>query len=163
GKEKAPYSVHKDILTQECPFFAKMFESGMVEEQTNQVKLPEDNNEAFRQFISWIYFESIPLIDRDNLPLVLECWILAEKFGMTHWQECITFEINAHWDYRGMLTRDVVWVLDNVSHTSDLYKLAINQFAREVAGTSENFKNGEAIREELEQVLARENFPVIDF
>ncbi|OCT53055.1 hypothetical protein CLCR_11043 [Cladophialophora carrionii] len=54
GKEQVTYRTHKDILIERCPFFAKMFDSGMSEAHTNHVQLPEDSHAAFEQFLSWI-------------------------------------------------------------------------------------------------------------
>ena len=136
----------------------------MTEAQTNQVKLPEDSYEAFEQFISWVYFsKSTPKIDDDNLPLALKCWTLADKFVMPKWQDTIISSLMVYWNQSDLLTRDVSWVLENVSDVSTLYRLVVDQFVWQVATTSRDYKNSKANRRELEQVLTREDFPVADF
>ncbi|EXJ73390.1 uncharacterized protein A1O5_03150 [Cladophialophora psammophila CBS 110553] len=158
GQEKATYRIHKDVLVVNSTFFAKMFVSGMIEAQTNEVYFPEDCPEVFEQFASWIYrpLEETRPYEYDDSIRTLKCWAFADKFGIPLWQDQLMKNIMEYWSNYRLSFHDISWVLNNVSNMTALYKLAVDQFAWELEIAPGRL-------EEAEPLLLMHDFPILRF
>ncbi|TGO44417.1 hypothetical protein BCON_0523g00040 [Botryotinia convoluta] len=89
GFDQVVFNVHKTILCQKIAFFDKMFNGKFLEGITHSAKMPEDNIEAFKLMLGWVYSGAIePGIgltfadgNSASTPL-LELLILAEKYDI---------------------------------------------------------------------------------
>ncbi|KAF5875761.1 uncharacterized protein Bfra_011523 [Botrytis fragariae] len=89
GFDQVVFNVHKTILCKKIAFFDKMFNGKFLEGITHSAKMPEDNIEAFKLMLGWVYSGAIePGIDLTfangnsaSTPL-LELLILAEKYDI---------------------------------------------------------------------------------
>lgn len=112
GESEVKYMAHKQMLIDNCPFFAKCLSSGMEEAQTNVVKLPEDDCDAIDQFIFFIYYKTVNIPDGDDrLTVLLKAWVLGDKFGMREWQNKIIDGLIAFWNRSGgdLKHRNSLW------------------------------------------------------
>lgn len=79
------FLAHKKILCEKAPFFDKMFSGSFQEGTTQCATLPEEDLEAFKRFIGWIYHGSIEVHQLKEWPLTrcIHLFALAEKYGVT--------------------------------------------------------------------------------
>lgn len=90
GREAVVFNLHKRLLCDKIPVFDKMFNGHFEESTTQTAKMPEDNVEAFKIMIGWVYNGVIePDIglefktpNSSKTPLI-ELLILAEKYDVT--------------------------------------------------------------------------------
>ena len=68
---------HKLILTAQAPFFESMFTSGMVEAQTNRIKVADSNVKNFKAMLGFLYTGAL----RDPFDTD-EVMILASKYNL---------------------------------------------------------------------------------
>jgi hypothetical protein len=55
GPEEKIFTVHKKLLCGRSDFFLKAFSNGFAEAQTGVISFPEDTEEAFDKFVTWLY------------------------------------------------------------------------------------------------------------
>jgi hypothetical protein len=55
GPEEKIFTVHKKLLCDRSDFFQKAFSNGFEEGRTGIISFPEDTEEAFNKFVTWIY------------------------------------------------------------------------------------------------------------
>ncbi|TVY35864.1 hypothetical protein LOCC1_G008543 [Lachnellula occidentalis] len=85
GPRKEHFHVHKDLLCNKIPYFAKMFKGGFQEAITNSASFPEDVPGSFDILITWVYHGKLrPLtMLKDNRNAmawkVIALYSLAEK------------------------------------------------------------------------------------
>jgi hypothetical protein len=69
---------HKIILTSTSEYFETLFESGMQESKSNEIIIPEDENEdLFKEFIQFLYSGKV---DCSNEQHLVEFLIVANKY-----------------------------------------------------------------------------------
>ncbi|OAP58537.1 hypothetical protein AYL99_07627 [Fonsecaea erecta] len=158
GKEKAVYRIHKAVLIKESSFFEKMFASGMIESQTHQVSLPEDQPEAFEQFVSWVYAGNDSQMKDAEPTMIMTCWALADKFGVPSWHNWLINKLIDHWDFHGFSFDHVSWVSANANHESALCRLVIDQFVWHLEENPNTYFKNET-SPEVSQLLSRPDFP----
>ncbi|KIY02916.1 uncharacterized protein Z520_01381 [Fonsecaea multimorphosa CBS 102226] len=165
GKEKVTYRMHKATLVKKSTFFAKIFASGMMESQTHEVSLPEDDLETFERFASWIYGQDDTESTDDNSKMIMKCWALADKYGVPMWQDQLITKLMDHWIPHGIPICNAAWVLDNVSSETPLSKLAIDRLAWDMRKSPPRyFKDGETeMVQDLDLLLSRHDFPLSNF
>lgn len=103
GPNKTQYFVHEQALAraEAGEFFNKIFTNGFKEEHTKCLELPEDDADAFRGFVAWLYSECVSPVaasgstanfvarqgaDPDRL---LRIYILAHKYMITKLQDVV--------------------------------------------------------------------------
>jgi len=55
GPEEKIFTVHKKLLCDRSDFFLKAFSNGFAEAETGIISFPEDTEEAFAKFVTWLY------------------------------------------------------------------------------------------------------------
>ncbi|TVY81681.1 hypothetical protein LSUE1_G006000 [Lachnellula suecica] len=92
GPQKTLLRVHKVLLCQKIPYFAKMFQGGFKEATDNFATFPEDNREEFDLLIEWVYTGKIRGLENNAYPNIrtqisswalLPFYTLAEKLCLT--------------------------------------------------------------------------------
>lgn len=140
-----------------------MFASGMIEAQSNQVNLPEDDCEAFGHIVNWMYHGSTIEVkenDAEDISIAFGCWVLAEKFGMEELQDTVISVLMEYWSRHVILLSDVGWVLENVNCTSNLCRLVMDELAWDMTKCSSDFREEGDNLEQLESFLRREDLPI---
>ncbi|XP_065203506.1 speckle-type POZ protein B-like [Planococcus citri] len=74
------YQVHKNILAARSTYFAKMFESGMKENQQNCVEITDVNEEIMGEMLKFIYTGVCENLDK----LADDLLIAADKYDIDH-------------------------------------------------------------------------------
>ena len=142
----------------------------MIEAQTNRVELPEENCETFDFFIDYIYDSKVdfPSIDERGTDAsavdAMKVCVLAEKFCMPDWQNQVINHLMDLWQEYLISPESVSWMLDNVSESTPLFRLVMNQFSHHIAYYYEEFLHGSGEEEEqqhkrsLDALCTREGF-----
>jgi hypothetical protein len=131
GSSKTSFTLHKDLLTKNSPFFEKCLRSGFLEKQKDQVELPEDSPEVFEHFINWIYREDvIKPTDQDSLELAIQSYVFADKLCMPAFKNRLMTKIRAYHEATGIhLETLLLWRTLEVPET-----LPLGQFLYDQAG-----------------------------
>jgi hypothetical protein len=61
GPEEKMFMVHKKLLCDRSDFFLKAISNGFEEGRTGIISFPEDTEEAFNKFLTWLYTGNIAL------------------------------------------------------------------------------------------------------
>ncbi|TGO63349.1 hypothetical protein BOTNAR_0101g00230 [Botryotinia narcissicola] len=147
GSDQVVFTVHKALLCKKIAFFDKMFNGKFLEGITHCAKMPEDNIEAFKLMLAWVYGGAIePGIgltfadgNSASTPL-LELVILAEKYD-------INPLVDATMDYlinllqeKKIIIGESLWMY-SYEHTRRTSKLRL--FFTRLAIYAMRFKDGE--------------------
>ncbi len=63
GPERTKFHLHKDLIYPRSPFFAKFLQANAFKEgEERQVKLEEEDPEAFEQLVNWTYTDSFAVV-----------------------------------------------------------------------------------------------------
>ena len=86
GENLRHFRVYKKLLCAKVPYFQKMFASGFKEVIEKTVRMPEDDPDAFNQFLEWFYKGALQPVNiaketRDGGPLFnrVKLYRFAEK------------------------------------------------------------------------------------
>ena len=97
GPSKTSYTLHKDLLCANSPFFEKCLKSSFLEKQKDQVELPEDSPEVFEHFVNWIYREDVfEPTDEPSVELAIHTYVFADKLCMPTFKNRLMTKIRAY-------------------------------------------------------------------
>src|SRR5277367_4403703 len=83
GPTQQPYSLHKDLLCAQSPFFASCLNSDFREAATDTVTLPTDAPEIFDHFVHWAYRDDVTtLTDQAAAETAIRTYVLADRLCM---------------------------------------------------------------------------------
>ncbi|ESZ89668.1 hypothetical protein SBOR_9946 [Sclerotinia borealis F-4128] len=86
GTNKVKFAIRRKILCARVPFFKCMFMGDFAEATTQSAALPEDDPDAFRLLLTWLYTGSIAsenFPDDSFLIPLSTLFILAEKYNVS--------------------------------------------------------------------------------
>ncbi|KAF7909214.1 uncharacterized protein EAE98_012293 [Botrytis deweyae] len=174
GFDQVVFNVHKAILCNKIAFFDKMFNGKFLEGITHCAKMPEDNIEAFKLMLGWVYSgviePGIGLTFADgnsaSTPL-LELLILAEKYDINPLVDVtMDYLINLLQEKR-IIIGESLWVY-TYKHTRRTSKLRL--FFTRLAIYAMRFKDGEFTSnpkfwtlKEIHSILAQNSEILMDY
>ena len=82
GPQKEEIKTNKFMLMARSPVFTRMFQSGMKEQNTNQVKLPDESVEVCREMLTYIHTDQAPNIRN----MAEDLWKAANKYELADLQ-----------------------------------------------------------------------------
>ncbi|KIW11494.1 hypothetical protein PV08_10794 [Exophiala spinifera] len=163
GPGKAPYSVHKDVLVQASPFFADRLAQGTANNSTtNEVTFPDPDvtREPFISFIYWAYYGTIDPRQLNVFGSVWlkHSWLLAYKLRMPQWQNrIIDALIDTCWKKRRVEISELAWLVNHVPRHSNLFRLALDQFAYDISDKGVKYDD-----KELKRLFDTSSFSICD-
>ena len=103
GPTNALFCVHKKLLCDRVPYFAKMFSGRFKEASETSASFPEDSVQSFDLLLTWVYYRKIRKVElKPKVGKVREiCWnwinfySLAEKFCIDELMDLILDTIRA--------------------------------------------------------------------
>jgi hypothetical protein len=89
----ATWHLHKDILSQRCPFFRTISNGHFIEGEYGIVKLDDDNPEALERMLQYIYAKIMPEphtfeASSTAMQQLTELYIIADKYCLTGLRDC---------------------------------------------------------------------------
>jgi hypothetical protein len=118
---------------EKSPFFQKCLSSGMIEQQTNKVNLPEDSSRAFEFVANWLYSTSINGAGKNweecEIYLIMRAWVLADKYCMPDLQNALIDGLGYYWVRCFVHPYNLAWVAYHTHRESPLYRLVMDQLA----------------------------------
>lgn len=95
--EEVSWILPKSLLTHHSKFFDAALNGTFAESNSRSVTMPEDNPDAFRLFVQWLYIGDIMIDDADEW---LEAWVLGDKIGNIAFRNCAMSKlVNDHEHY----------------------------------------------------------------
>ncbi|TGO17000.1 hypothetical protein BPAE_0456g00040 [Botrytis paeoniae] len=174
GFDQVVFNVHKAIICEKIAFFDKMFNGKFLEGIIHSAKMPEDNIEAFKLMLGWVYSGAIePGIgltfangDSASTPL-LELLILAEKYDINQLVDAtMDYLIDLLQEKRIIIGESLwVYIYENTRQTSKL-----RLFFTRLAIYAMRFKDGEFTSnpkfwtlKEIHSILAQNSEILMDY
>ncbi|KAL8869640.1 MAG: hypothetical protein Q9198_007832 [Flavoplaca austrocitrina] len=93
------WTIHKRLLAHHSPYFAAAFNGNFTESATNTVCFVEDDPDAFKLFVQWLYSGELvrDLGDEDDLPNILcLAWALGDKLQCPVFQDRVMLKFVAY-------------------------------------------------------------------
>ncbi|KAL8715991.1 MAG: hypothetical protein Q9220_000658 [cf. Caloplaca sp. 1 TL-2023] len=140
GEERESWTVHTKLLTHASSFFASAFNGSFSEAATKSIELPEDDPDAFRLFVQWLYTGKFVMremyedqyigekFEFDGIPLfACNVWHLGDKLGCPIFKDFATIRLISCYSER-WLTPDHAGKIYQVSPPGSLIRqLAVDQ------------------------------------
>lgn len=86
GNEAKPYRLHKKLLTSQSDYFKTAFKNeDLVEGQTQEMKMPENDPVVFEILVNWLYKKRLPsskdfVNKQDGFEACISLFVLADRY-----------------------------------------------------------------------------------
>ena len=132
GPDSYAFTVYKELLCHDSPFFKAALEGSFKEGDEQTVSLPDDEVETFKIYQTWLNTLQLRYnFDHEEWWLCFaKIWVFADKIGSPTLKNrtvdalCATINSNDRLDWPS--PRAVYYTFDNTSSDSPLRKLAVN-------------------------------------
>lgn len=131
GEENTHWILHEKLLCHHSPFFRKIFYA--KGSTTQSFGLPEDDDNAFKTFVGWLYSSSLPVPrEESDLGVLFELYLMAEKFQIPHLIADV-LQVVREWykfsdSYPGL--RRVQYIYANTENGSPMRHMLVHSIAR---------------------------------
>jgi hypothetical protein len=131
GEENTHWILHEKLLCHHSPFFRKIFYA--KGSTTQSFGLPEDDDNAFKTFVGWLYSSSLPVPREEaDLGVLFELYLMAEKFQIPNLIADV-LQVVREWykfsdSYPGL--RRVQYIYANTENGSPMRHMLVHSIAR---------------------------------
>jgi hypothetical protein len=131
GEENTHWILHEKLLCYHSPFFRKIFYA--KGSTTQSFGLPEDDDNAFRTFVGWLYSSSLPVPrEESDLGVLFDLYLMAEKFQIPNLIADV-LQVVREWykfsdSYPGL--RRVQYIYANTENGSPMRHMLVHSIAR---------------------------------
>lgn len=131
GEENTHWILHEKLLCHHSPFFRKIFYA--KGSTTQSFGLPEDDDNAFKTFVGWLYSSSLPVPrEESDLGVLFELYLMAEKFQTPNLIADV-LQVVREWykfsdSYPGL--RRVQYIYANTENGSPMRHMLVHSIAR---------------------------------
>ncbi|KAJ8116714.1 hypothetical protein OPT61_g1916 [Boeremia exigua] len=131
GEDNTHWILHEKLLCYHSPFFRKVFYA--KGSSTQSFGLPEDDDNAFKTFVGWLYSSSLPVPrEESDLGVLFELYLMAEKFQIPHLIADV-LQVVREWykfsdSYPGL--RRVQYIYANTENGSPMRHMLVHAIAR---------------------------------
>ncbi|KAF1926829.1 uncharacterized protein M421DRAFT_207547 [Didymella exigua CBS 183.55] len=131
GEENTHWILHEKLLCHHSPFFRKIFYA--KGNTTQSFGLPEDDDNAFKSFVGWLYSSSLPVPrEESDLGVLFELYLMAEKFQIPNLIADV-LQVVREWykfsdSYPGL--RRVQYIYANTENGSPMRHMLVHSIAR---------------------------------
>src|SRR5436190_9727736 len=129
GATSTPFDAHIELLCDCSPYFNKVFNDRLDDRTPEPVRLPDDDPDAFTEFLNWAYrgtiFQSRPSPSWIDL---CRLWVLAGKFEISKLQNLVVTHCkNKYSTESGLVAKDAVeYVYDHAIPGSPLRQMVVD-------------------------------------
>lgn len=131
GEENTHWILHEKLLCHHSPFFRKIFYA--KGSTTQSFGLPEDDDNAFKTFVGWLYSSSLPVPrEESDLGVLFDLYLMAEKFQIPNLIADV-LQVVREWykfsdSYPGL--RRVQYIYANTESGSPMRHMLVHSIAR---------------------------------
>lgn len=131
GEENTHWILHEKLLCHHSPFFRKIFYA--KGSTTQSFGLPEDDDNAFKTFVGWLYSSSLPVPrEESDLGVLFDLYLMAEKFQIPNLIADV-LQVVREWykfsdSYPGL--RRVQYIYANTENGSPMRHMLVHSIAR---------------------------------
>ncbi|KAL9620201.1 MAG: hypothetical protein Q9160_005210 [Pyrenula sp. 1 TL-2023] len=85
GEPGREFHLHKKLMTSQSPFFEGAFrDTGFIEGQTQSLRLPENDPDAFELLVHWLYTNNLPdpkkqAAQENGIAFIINFFLLADR------------------------------------------------------------------------------------
>ena len=137
GPQGERFTIHKQLLCNKSPYFEAAFKGKFKEAKKKQMKLPEDDVTAFKQFQHWLY-AGTPLPNADitectsinhEWKVLVQLYILGDKYQIPTLQNAATHGIiESQHTRRQTSVASYILAYEQTTPKSQLRKLLVDIF-----------------------------------
>ncbi|KAL8952333.1 MAG: hypothetical protein Q9222_001744 [Ikaeria aurantiellina] len=150
SNERESWNVHMKLLAHASPFFASAFNGYFSEAVTKSIELPEDNPDAFRLFVQWLYSgksvtretyekqENGKYKRKDIVAFACSVWHLGDKLLCPIFKDFAIIRLIAHFSMRYIMEKDAEQIYEISPPESSIRKLAVDQVLWDIKSVSEH-------------------------
>lgn len=138
GDTETSFHVHKTLLCDASTFFKATFSSQFKEATKNSMKLPEDDLDTFKRFLSWLYTKKYALsacgasvLTEERYLQLAKLHVLADKLGVSTLKNGIIdrlFEMKKLPSTRSPQQSTITYVYANSARGSAFRKLLVDWY-----------------------------------
>ncbi|KAH6642649.1 hypothetical protein C7974DRAFT_106723 [Boeremia exigua] len=131
GEENTHWILHEKLLCHHSPFFRKIFYA--KDSTTDSFGLPEDDDNAFKTLVGWLYSSSLPVPrEESDLGVLFDLYLMAEKFQIPNLIADV-LQVVREWykfsdSYPGL--RRVQYIYANTENGSPMRHMLVHSIAR---------------------------------
>ncbi|KAJ4312095.1 hypothetical protein N0V94_007616 [Neodidymelliopsis sp. IMI 364377] len=131
GEENTHWILHEKLLCHHSPFFRKIFYA--KGSNTQSFGLPEEDDNAFKTFVGWLYSSSLPVPREEaDLGVLFDLYLMAEKFQIPNLIADV-LQVVREWykfsdSYPGL--RRVQYIYANTEEGSPMRHMLVHSIAR---------------------------------
>jgi hypothetical protein len=131
GEENTHWILHEKLLCHHSPFFRKIFYA--KGSNTQSFGLPEDDDNAFKTLVGWLYSSSLPVPREEaDLGVLFDLYLMAEKFQIPNLIADV-LQVVREWykfsdSYPGL--RRVQYIYANTENGSPMRHMLVHSIAR---------------------------------
>lgn len=131
GDENTHWILHEKLLCHHSPFFRKIFYA--KGSTTQSFGLPDDDDNAFKTFVGWLYSSSLPVPrEESDLGVLFDLYLMAEKFQIPNLIADV-LQVVREWykfsdSYPGL--RRVQYIYANTENGSPMRHMLVHSIAR---------------------------------
>lgn len=149
GKEQRIYKLHRNLLVKKSPFFAKCLNSGMLEQQREEIVLPEDSSRAFDFIADWVYYEKVREVKgNEGAEERIRAYVLADKYCMPELQNALLDNLAGFWQQKSMNPNRMKLIAELTNENCPLYKLMFAELAYDLANHPHWYRRASDIGDE---------------
>lgn len=130
---KQTHYIHQDLLIAKSGFFRACLTNPFEESTSGEVKLPEDDPEAFQCFVSWLYGRPLTGESSDSTSLLFQVYILADRLMCNELCNDVMDMLQLQYGRVFVFLSDVQLVVDHNHQDSKLGCFLIEQLACDMA------------------------------
>ena len=126
GPKRKKFHLHRELLCDRSDYFNAAFQGSFAESTSNELFLPDDDDEAFEFFVNWLYGATLRINTVGQLHNYLALLVLSEKILVEHLQNLTVDLIRAYYRTTGdcVRARDVIFVNEQTGSAQLVYLMA---------------------------------------
>ncbi|KIW28199.1 uncharacterized protein PV07_07879 [Cladophialophora immunda] len=130
GSPARAFYIHKGCLTEASPFFKACLSAGMIEQQTDEITLPDDPCRAFEFLAEWVYRHEVSAIEtQEQATSAAQAWTLADKYRIPALQDALMDALRGFCQTDVLDLRLLSWAVENTKATNPLREFIYDQLA----------------------------------
>ncbi|KAI9811447.1 MAG: 40s ribosomal protein L44e [Pycnora praestabilis] len=151
GKSKRRFGIHKGLLSYYSTYFNSAINGNFMEAQTGIISLPDDEEDIFEIFNSWLYTGKVRDDTRGedeghlSFQQLTHLYVFGDSKDVVKLRNAVIDELLAEIDYQwSSPCKEIIYIYENTAETSMLRKFFIDFY---IWGT-EDLKNSLSFRQD---------------
>ncbi|KIY02913.1 uncharacterized protein Z520_01378 [Fonsecaea multimorphosa CBS 102226] len=133
GSKAQAFYILKTPLMEASPFFKACLSAGMIEQQKQEVILPEDPCRAFNLLKVWVHTHEVKNIGNNKQAMsAIQAWALGDKYCIPKFQNALIDELKEYWTQWHVHPQFLSWVVKHTKKETPLHQLVCDQLIHDL-------------------------------